>query len=222
MGKYLPFLIFAGIYILMRVLAGKAGQSQRGSAPRPPAGKQPPDMQPRPPDQGQRSERLEWTARQEQVDRYLQPSTEPERPVQTPPQQPGPMPQMPRPQPGPAQQIPVPGGQQQQPSSPLGQILQLPAQIAAAQERMAREREQIARERAALQRQRNELLAESMRQRAARPAAVSERAAPVPRPAAESTAFRNVADLRRAIVLAEVLGPPKALRRKPRPRAGLI
>jgi len=213
---------------------------QRPQQPRPPvspAGTRDAALQ-RPSYTQQTDAKATWEAAPEQVDRFLGGVGEERAPVpggdqsavppmfqnragmgQVPPmpRQPTPMAQ---PQAQPIPQTPMPGRQPQRAASPLAQLLQMPAQIAAAQQQMAQQQQQLARQRAELERQQNELLAERLEQQ--RQLVEPKPAAMPPRPVEKRPSLRGPADLRRAIVLAEVLGPPKALRRKKRSHTGTV
>ncbi len=197
-------IIIGAVFIGLKLLASmNAGKQQQ---PRPPIR---PPVRP-PGGESEREQRVHWEASQEQLDKFL--GQQQQRPARAePPQRPY------------AAQQPVPPRPPQRPASPLQQILQMPAQIAEAQRQIADERQQIARERQQLAQQMREL----ERRRQAAPAQARRQPARPARPAAPTpvtakSALRGAANLRRAVVLAEVLGPPKALRKAHRHRGGLI
>jgi len=238
MGNLTPFIVLGVIYLVMRLIANRAGQDQKGPAP-PPAGGPPakPTVGRQPAgtiEPGARRPIAEmrepadggtWTAPQEQIDRFLRrsPDTMPRMPEAGPSTVP---PAIPGPQVRPVPPAGPPSvGQPQRPTSPLAQILQIPEQIAVAQRTAALAEQQMAEHRAQIERQESQLreqrqVLDDLRRQLRRQAAAAR---PVSRPAAQrAITLTDPADLRRAIVLAEVLGPPKALRHKRPPRAGMV
>ncbi len=214
-----PLIVF-GVFVVFRVLANA---SKKAGSSRPPARPQPP----RPIQRGtttEESQDVHWEAPREEIDRFLNMDN---RTVVRPGPPPPPVPpgarrtgrqivvQSTQPhRPGPP---PPPRQHRQQPTSPLQQILQIPAQLEAERQRLAHQRKIIENERRQIARQMRELehrrksVESAARSRPQRPAKRAATAA-AGKPMMAGLPFRNLADLRRAVVLAEVIGPPKAVR----------
>lgn len=226
-------IIIGAVFLVLKLLSTiNDGQQQPGPPDRPPV--RPPGEKP------ERDRHIHWEASQEQLDRYFDqqhgqtarasapappgraaPPQLPKRPIAQPQRRPAEQqwPRAPQPEPQ-SQRGPAPPPVPERPASPVQQILQMPAQIAEAQRQVAEERQQIARERQYIARQIRELKRRQTavpvpeRRQPARPAAS--------RPVTAKGALRGAANLRKAVVLAEVLGPPKSLRHAHRHKGGII
>ena len=239
------------IFMVIRAIAKKATQAQQqqqqqGRPQQPlqqrqpvsPAGTRGAAVQ-RPSYTQQTDAKVTWQAPPEQIDRYLGGIKEEQMPVQggeqgdippmfqsragmgqVPPTRQRPVP-VAQPQAQPIPQLPMQTGQQRPAASSLAQLLQMPAQMAAAQQQMAQQQQQLAHQRAELERQRRALHAERLEQQR-QPVELKPVAVPSPYLVEKRPSLHGPADLRRAIVLAEVLGPPKALRHKKRSHTGMV